>query len=116
MCRSKHVEPLKNFGIINYITRLHLAGIYTQNLWEMWGRGDQRHMNTIMCQLMITIHDDIFAGVSLNDVGVPGCKLSAVIARRRLHGGVGETGGLVEREGNFRLLRLLHALIHLLSH
>ena len=29
MCRSKHVEPLKNFGIINSITNLHLVGIST---------------------------------------------------------------------------------------
>ena len=30
MCRSKHVEPSINFGIINYITRLHLVGISTE--------------------------------------------------------------------------------------
>jgi hypothetical protein len=29
VCRSKHVEPLKNFGIINSITKLHLVGIST---------------------------------------------------------------------------------------
>jgi hypothetical protein len=27
VCRLKHVEPLKNFGIINSITKLHLVGI-----------------------------------------------------------------------------------------
>jgi hypothetical protein len=33
MCRSKHVEPSKNFGIINFITRLHLVCISTvQNI------------------------------------------------------------------------------------
>jgi len=26
VCRSKHVEPLKNFGIINSITKLHFVG------------------------------------------------------------------------------------------
>ena len=31
MCRSKHVEPLKNFGIINSITKLHLVGISTES-------------------------------------------------------------------------------------
>ena len=81
----------------------------------MWDRRDQRHVNIIMCPLTITIHEDIFAGVSLNDVGVPGWKLSAMIARRRLYGGVADTGGSVETEGNFRLLCLLHILIHLLS-
>ena len=30
MCRSKHVEPLKNFGIINFITKLHLVSISTE--------------------------------------------------------------------------------------
>ena len=30
MCRLKHVEPLKNFGIINSITKLHLVGISTE--------------------------------------------------------------------------------------
>ena len=30
MCRSKHVEPSKNFGIINSITKLHLVGISTE--------------------------------------------------------------------------------------
>jgi hypothetical protein len=64
---------------------------------------------------MVTKHDDIFAGVSLNDVGVPGWKLPAVILRRRLHGGVADTGGSAETEGNFRLLYPLHDLIHLLS-
>jgi hypothetical protein len=29
--RSKHVEPLKNFGIINSITKLHLVGISTES-------------------------------------------------------------------------------------
>jgi hypothetical protein len=27
VCRSKHVEPLQTFGIINSITKLHLVGI-----------------------------------------------------------------------------------------
>ena len=31
MRRSKHVEPLKNFGIINSITKLHLVGISTES-------------------------------------------------------------------------------------
>jgi hypothetical protein len=32
VCRSKHVEPSVNFGIINSITRLHLVGISTEPL------------------------------------------------------------------------------------
>jgi len=28
--RSKHVEPSKNFGIINSFTKLHLVGISTE--------------------------------------------------------------------------------------
>ena len=31
MCRSKHVEPSINFGIINSITKLHLVGISTES-------------------------------------------------------------------------------------
>jgi len=38
VCRSKHVEPSINFGIINSITKLHLVGIstvYRRNVhWE----------------------------------------------------------------------------------
>jgi hypothetical protein len=30
VCRSKHVELPKNFGIINSITKLHLVGISTE--------------------------------------------------------------------------------------
>ena len=30
MCRSKHVEPSINFGIINPITKLHFVGIATE--------------------------------------------------------------------------------------
>ena len=30
MSRSKHVEPFKNFEIINSITKLHLVGISTE--------------------------------------------------------------------------------------
>jgi len=30
VCRSKHVEPSINFGIINSITKLHLVGIFTE--------------------------------------------------------------------------------------
>jgi len=30
VCRSKHVEPLKNFGIITSITKLHLVYISTE--------------------------------------------------------------------------------------
>ena len=29
--RSKHVEPSINFGIINFITKLHLVGISTES-------------------------------------------------------------------------------------
>ena len=32
MCRSKHVEPLENFGIINSVTKPHLVGISTEVL------------------------------------------------------------------------------------
>jgi hypothetical protein len=64
---------------------------------------------------MSTKHDDIFTGVSSNDVGVPGWKFSAVISSRRLHGGVSDTRDSVETYGNLRLLCLLHVLIHLLS-
>jgi len=28
VCRPKHVEKLRNIGIINYITRLHLVGSF----------------------------------------------------------------------------------------
>jgi len=38
-CRSKHVEPSVNFGIINSITKLHLVGISTDscaNCLETW--------------------------------------------------------------------------------
>jgi hypothetical protein len=31
VCRSKHVEPSINFGIINSITELHLVGISTES-------------------------------------------------------------------------------------
>jgi hypothetical protein len=31
VCRSKHVEPSTNFGIINSITKLHLVGISTES-------------------------------------------------------------------------------------
>jgi len=30
VCCLKHVEPLKNFGIINSITKLHHVGISTE--------------------------------------------------------------------------------------
>ena len=30
MCRSKHVEPVKNFGVVNSITKLHFVGISTE--------------------------------------------------------------------------------------
>jgi hypothetical protein len=32
VCRSKHVEPSINFGIINSITNLHLVGISIESL------------------------------------------------------------------------------------
>ena len=31
MCRSKHVEPSINFGIINSVTKLHIVGISTES-------------------------------------------------------------------------------------
>jgi hypothetical protein len=31
VCRSKHVEPSKNFGIINSVIKLHLVGISTES-------------------------------------------------------------------------------------
>jgi len=38
VCRSKHVEPSINFGIINSITKLHLVGISTE-LMNILGKG-----------------------------------------------------------------------------
>ena len=35
VCRSKHVEPLINNGIINSITKLHLVGISTESFVEL---------------------------------------------------------------------------------
>jgi hypothetical protein len=32
VCRSKHVEPSINFGIINSITKMHLFGISTETI------------------------------------------------------------------------------------
>jgi hypothetical protein len=46
VCRSKHVEPSINFGIINSITKLHFVGISTEGYeynhalflrWESFG-------------------------------------------------------------------------------
>jgi len=34
VCRSKHVEPSINFGIINSITKLHLVGISTESYYD----------------------------------------------------------------------------------
>ena len=34
MCRLKHVEPSINFGIINFITNLHLVGISTESYYD----------------------------------------------------------------------------------
>jgi len=34
VCRSKHAEPSKNFGIINSITMLHLVGISTESYYS----------------------------------------------------------------------------------
>jgi hypothetical protein len=31
VCHSKHVEPSVNFGIINFITKLHLVDISTES-------------------------------------------------------------------------------------
>jgi hypothetical protein len=35
VCRSKHVEPSINFGIINSITKLHLIGISTEAVGDV---------------------------------------------------------------------------------
>jgi hypothetical protein len=34
VCRSKHVEPSINFGIINSIIKLHLVGISTESYYD----------------------------------------------------------------------------------
>jgi len=39
VCHSKHVEPLKNFVIVNSITKLHLVGISTECSWSVWPAG-----------------------------------------------------------------------------
>jgi len=44
MCRSKHVEPSINFGIINSITKLHLVGISTESS-TMHGSMNNRFWN-----------------------------------------------------------------------
>jgi hypothetical protein len=48
LCRSKCVEPLKNFRIINSITKLHLVGISTEitrRLHTFINKGLRRIMN-----------------------------------------------------------------------
>jgi hypothetical protein len=41
VCRSKHVEPLKNFGIINSIAKLHLVGISTELFFTFTMNNDE---------------------------------------------------------------------------
>ena len=44
MCRSKHVEPSINFGIINSITKLHLVGISTESYCDARVHEYQTHL------------------------------------------------------------------------
>ena len=41
VCRSKHVEPSINFGIINSITKLHLVGISIESYYDAGGSRDR---------------------------------------------------------------------------
>jgi len=48
VCRSKHVEPSTNCGIINSITRLHLAGCF---YWFILRCTDPWILNLLICTL-----------------------------------------------------------------
>jgi hypothetical protein len=47
VCRSKHVEPSVNFGIINSITKLHLVGISTESS-TLHGSINMKFMNNAL--------------------------------------------------------------------
>jgi hypothetical protein len=49
VCRSKHVEPSMNGGIINYITRLQLVGYLSWGtLLSWWGKNDSYASSVIL--------------------------------------------------------------------
>jgi len=48
VCRSKHVEPSINFGIINSITKLHVVGISTESS-TMHGSMNIKRVPTLRC-------------------------------------------------------------------
>jgi len=54
VCRSKHVEPLKNFGIINSITKLHLVGISTESS-VMHGSMNIKFLNYVLLILKLIL-------------------------------------------------------------
>jgi hypothetical protein len=67
MCRSKHVEPLKNFEIINSITKLHVVGISTLCFTCL---GDIRH-SVLSRQSIIPLLIIILLSVSTSYVVMP---------------------------------------------
>jgi len=52
VCRSKHVEPSINFGIINSITKLHLVGISTESSSTMHGSMNIKNMTVVKQKLV----------------------------------------------------------------
>jgi len=51
VCRSKHVEPSINFGIINSITKLHLVGYFYRLIYD--ARIHEYQMNNTSTELSV---------------------------------------------------------------
>ena len=52
VCRSKHVEPSINFGIINSITKLHLVGYF---YWFILRFSDPCILNLKICRVKMSV-------------------------------------------------------------
>jgi hypothetical protein len=59
--RNMHVEPLKNFGIINSITKLHLVGISNNYFRNFRPLTFFFFFYTISCIHTIVLHECIVA-------------------------------------------------------
>ena len=78
VCRSKHVQPSINFGIINSITKLHLVGISTESS-TMHGSMNIKLLNTFTWKFhfldnlpfSLLLHADQASTASRSSIGSP---------------------------------------------
>ena len=72
MCRSKHVQQLRNIGIINYTTRSHLVGYFYKIYIMMYGSMNIKFLCSVVVECSNVLEEGTVSICRVNESGSGG--------------------------------------------